>query len=104
MFASWMRKTQGTALDRTQELEKNVALQLPHLRGGMVVRVERGLVLVTREGDLEDHLIGGGSELLLAPGGMTVAWALAPSRFLVREPGTVEVLQFDPGRHLPGSC
>ena len=103
MFTSKLWRKRGEALDQMQELGKDVTLQLPHGRAGMLVKVERGLVLVTREGDREDHLITGGSEVLIPAGGVTVAWALAPSRLRVREPGPSEVFQLESGCHEPAS-
>jgi hypothetical protein len=50
------------------------------------VRVERGLVLVTRQGDAEDHVLEPGMELPLRGRGLAVAWALAPSTIRVEEP------------------
>ncbi|HUL57821.1 MAG TPA: DUF2917 domain-containing protein, partial [Anaeromyxobacteraceae bacterium] len=50
-----------------------------------LIRVERGVVLVTREGDLEDHVLDAGMELLVSEPGLVVAWALAPSTLSVRE-------------------
>ena len=39
------------------------------------MRVERGTVLVTQEGDLDDHVLERGDELVLSRSGLAVAWA-----------------------------
>lgn len=57
------------------ELDENAAVALPHGPAASVVRVHRGTVLVTQAGDLEDHLLEGGQELVLRPRGRAVAWA-----------------------------
>jgi hypothetical protein len=103
MFRNRPWRKRDETLDRIQELGKDVTLQIPRGRAGMLVKVERGLVLVTREGDRQDHLIAGGSEVLIPTGGVTVAWALAPSRLRVREPGPAEIFQLESGRHEPAS-
>jgi hypothetical protein len=45
--------------------------------------VEAGTVLVTREGDLDDHVLEPGDEILVRPGGLAVAWAFADARVVV---------------------
>ena len=49
------------------------------------ISVERGLVVVTREGDPVDHLLGAGQVLVLPGRGKVVAWALEPSSANVRD-------------------
>ncbi len=56
------------------DLDENEAMALPR-RGGTVVRVERGTVLVTQEGDREDHVLEAGDELVLRRPARAVAWA-----------------------------
>jgi hypothetical protein len=51
----------------------------------MVVRVERGTVLVTREGDREDHVLEAGDELVLPRRGTAVAWAFTPAAVSTRD-------------------
>ncbi len=58
----------------TWVLQGNATLRLP-AGDGAVVRVERGTVLVTQEGDLDDHVLEPGDELLLSRPGLAVAWA-----------------------------
>ena len=69
----------------TRELAENATLRLPPGRSGVVVRVERGSLLVTQEGDPEDHVLGPGDEVRLPRGGLAVAWALAATRLVAGE-------------------
>jgi hypothetical protein len=64
-------------------LRKNETLRLPY---GIEValRVERGTVLVTQEGDREDHVLEHGDELLVPAGGLAVAWAFTEARVSIR--------------------
>jgi hypothetical protein len=57
----------------TWVLEENATLRLPG--DAAVVRVERGTVLVTQEGDPDDHVLEPGDELELSCAGRAVAWA-----------------------------
>ncbi len=59
----------------TWVLQENATLRLP-AGDGVVVRIERGTVLVTQEGDLDDHVLELGDELVLSRSGRAVAWAL----------------------------
>jgi len=61
------------------ELPLNATLRLPRGRCGSLVRVERGTVMVTRQGDLDDHVLGPGDEIRLPPAGLAVAWAFTPA-------------------------
>jgi len=60
-------------------------MRLPRGRFGTVVRVEHGSVLVTREGDPEDHVLGAGDEIVLPAAGLAVAWAFTDAAVSVRE-------------------
>ena len=48
------------------------------------IRVESGLIVITREGDPEDHVLRAGEAVLLPPGGKVVAWALEAARATVQ--------------------
>jgi len=74
-------------------LERNATLRLPPRAGGQWLRVDGGQVLVTLEGDLEDHVLGPGEELVLSGGGLAVAWALEGSRLAGGELSGVRVLR-----------
>jgi hypothetical protein len=56
-------------------LARGATVRFPRRRGPTVVRVERGTVLVTREGDGEDHVLEPGDELVLPRRGLAIAWA-----------------------------
>jgi hypothetical protein len=66
------------------QLGKNQTSHLSGPRRRVAVRVESGLVLVTREGDPEDHVLRAGEVVVLPPHGKVVAWALEPARATVR--------------------
>jgi hypothetical protein len=66
------------------EMAANGTMRLPSRRP-LVVRVERGTVVVTRAADPDDHVVVAGEELRLLRGGLAVAWALAPTRLEVRQ-------------------
>ena len=57
-------------------LAKDATMQLPPGKSATVVSVESGMVLVTREGDPEDHVLESGDEIVLPRGRLAVAWAL----------------------------
>lgn len=83
MTRSWMASRAG---NEVWELAQDATLRLPRGRNGIVVRAERGNLLVTQAGDLEDHVLGPGDEVRLPRGGLAVAWALLPSLIAVRDP------------------
>ncbi|HEY6098871.1 MAG TPA: DUF2917 domain-containing protein [Anaeromyxobacter sp.] len=67
------------------DLAENAAMRVSRRGVAVVVRVERGTVLVTRQGDLEDHVLEPADELLLPGGGLAVAWAFTAATISVRE-------------------
>jgi hypothetical protein len=73
----------GTTLRR--ELSQDATIQLPPGRRGLVVRVERGVLLVTQAGDLEDHVLEPTQELRIPCGGLAVGWALAPATVVIAD-------------------
>ena len=77
-------KAPGGASPARFDLPRDATLRLPRPRPGATVEVERGVVLVTREGDGEDHVLERGMSLPLDGRGLAVAWALAPSTLRVR--------------------
>ena len=70
---------------RRWELAENATMRLPRGRSATVVRVERGTVLITQEGDLEDHVLEPGDEIVIPVGGLAVAWAFTGAAISVRE-------------------
>jgi hypothetical protein len=71
-------------VERSWQLGKNETSHLSGARGPVAIRVESGLVLVTREGDPEDHVLRAGEAVVLPSQGKVVAWALEPARASVR--------------------
>lgn len=67
------------------ELSENAALRVSRRGAAVIVSVERGTVLLTRQGDLEDHVLEQGDELFLPHGGLAVAWAFTEATISVRE-------------------
>jgi hypothetical protein len=61
------------------DLAQDETLRLPRRRKGVLARVEHGTVVVTQAGDPGDHVLQAGDEVVLPPGGLAVAWALAPA-------------------------
>jgi hypothetical protein len=78
---------------RVFELGRNAARALPASRNGIRVQVRRGALVVTQAGDPEDHIVRAGEALALPPGGLVVAWALAPSAFAVRDAARVDAAE-----------
>lgn len=70
-----------------RRLAGNATMRLPPGRNATIVRVERGTVLVTQEGDLEDHVLEAGDEIVLPRGGLAVAWALTDAVIRLRAHG-----------------
>ncbi len=69
------------------DLDENESMVLPHRSRENVVHVHRGTVLVTQQGDREDHVLEPGDELPLRRRGRTVAWAFTPASISVRPAG-----------------
>jgi DUF2917 family protein len=88
MMTRWMRRY-GASTDGVRELARDATLRLVPGRG-LVLRVSAGSVLVTQEGDREDHVLAPGRELRLGGRGLAVAWALTPARLEVCRAGADE--------------
>ncbi|HEY6006662.1 MAG TPA: DUF2917 domain-containing protein [Anaeromyxobacter sp.] len=67
------------------ELAENAAMRVSRRGAAVVVRVDRGTVLVTRQGDLQDHVLEPGDEIRLPRGGLAVAWAFTDATISVRD-------------------
>jgi Protein of unknown function (DUF2917) len=66
------------------DLARDQTIRLPHGRHAALVRVERGTVLVTQEGDREDHVLEPGDDLVLDAHGVAVAWAFTDAVISLR--------------------
>jgi hypothetical protein len=77
----WARRSEP---DGFRTLAPDEVVRLPRPRAGVLVRVVAGLVVVSREGDPEDHVLGAGAEAWFPGKGLSLAWALDPSRIEVR--------------------
>jgi len=85
MSAAWNRWL-GGSVDASWTLAADETRRLEGSRSGsVVVRVQRGLLVVTREGDPEDHVLAAGQEVALPSHGRIAAWALEPAQASVRE-------------------
>jgi hypothetical protein len=69
---------------------KDETRRLGPARGGLTIRVEEGLVVVTQAGRPEDHVLGPGQSLRLDRRGLALAWALEPSRAVISRGGMTE--------------
>lgn len=82
-YGAWPRSftDRGTG---SWDLPKDATLRVHPGRSGVILRADAGLLHVTQSGDLEDHVLSPGEELRLPHGGLVVAFALEPSRLVVR--------------------
>lgn len=80
-------RTHGRNRNTTQrrELSQDATIRLPPGQRGLVVRVERGVLLVTQEGDLDDHVLEPTQELRIPRGGLAVGWALQPATVVIAD-------------------
>lgn len=86
MTATWWTRWFGGRVAASWALAADETRQVPGgRRGPVVVRVREGLVLVTREGDAHDHVLGAGNEALFPGEGRLAAWALEPALVTVAE-------------------
>ncbi len=77
-------ETTSTGASSAWDLDDNDAMVIPRNRRGSVVRVHRGTVLVTQQGDREDHVLEPGDELPLRRRGRAVAWAFTAATLSLR--------------------
>ena len=69
--------------DGPRDMALDETVRLIPGRKGVVLDLRRGCLLVTQEGDLQDHVLEAGDELRLTGPGAVVAWALWPSSLVV---------------------
>jgi nitrogen-specific signal transduction histidine kinase len=70
-----MARKIATSGGGTWGLDRDEVMTLPRRRAATVVQVHRGTVLVTQEGDRDDHILEAGDELVVRRRGRAVAWA-----------------------------
>ena len=85
----------------TWDLPKNGTMRLPRGQRATVVRVERGTVLITQEGDLEDHVLEASDEFVISADGGAVAWAFTDAAIATSESALTPSKLQRPG-HLGG--
>ena len=89
-WRAWKSRRGGTNANAERGVEvlaRDQVLRLPGWREGSSVRVEAGIVIVTREGDPEDHVLRAGAQLRVPGRGLALAWAQEPSRVEIRRGG-----------------
>ena len=86
MTAMWRRSRLANGGEH--ELAQDATLRLRQGREELALGVSAGCVMVTREGDPDDYVLGPGDELRLAGRGLAVAWALSPARLVVSRGAT----------------
>ncbi len=70
------------------DLPENQTFRLTPGPRGVVIRVDRGRVVITQEGDQEDYVLGPGEEIRMWGGDLVVVWAVSPSSFIVADVGS----------------
>ncbi len=73
MSGSWSSARSERGMG-TWDLAKDATLRIRPGRSGVVLRADRGCLLVTQPGDPEDHVLQAGEEVRLPRGGDVVAW------------------------------
>jgi hypothetical protein len=71
-------------------LEADEVMRLPRGRASTTVKVHRGTVLVTQEGDPDDHVLEAEDALVLRSRGRAVAWALTAATISLRDVASTE--------------
>ncbi len=76
-------RTRREAPSGAQWLPRDGTLSLRPGRAGLQILGQRGLLLVTQEGDAQDHVVGPGDRFRTRGRGRVVVWALASTDFAV---------------------
>lgn len=85
MSTAWKRWFSGQ-VSETWTLQVGQTANLKgRRREPVAIRVQRGLLLVTREGDFQDHILAAGDEVAFPVRGRIVAWALEPTDAAIQE-------------------
>jgi Protein of unknown function (DUF2917) len=101
MRSSW-RWSRGAEAG-VHELARDATLRVRPGAAERCLGVTAGCVLVTREGDPEDHVLGPGDELRLVGPGVIVAWALTAARVVVSSGGAATARAARRDRALAGA-
>ena len=72
-------------MSMVQQISRNHSISVA-ARRGMTVRVARGRVWLTRDGDIRDYILNAGDSLQLETSGRVVLFGLAEAVFQVDEP------------------
>lgn len=102
----WMGWKRWLGLERaapggSRALGADEVVRLPR---GSAVRVEAGMVVITREGDPADHVLEAGETLELAARGRALAWALAPSRIALGARSATSIIGWRQGSSTASSA
>ncbi|HEU4385574.1 MAG TPA: DUF2917 domain-containing protein [Anaeromyxobacteraceae bacterium] len=106
MRATWsaLRNWWSRGVEDERALARDDVIRLPRWREGTSIVVRSGVVLVTRAGDADDHVLAAGAELLLPSRGLAVAWAMEASWIEIRR-GAARAADGRRGRAAPeGAC
>lgn len=80
-FEDLFRRREGST--GTFDLAADETRRFRAVGGDLVLHADCGEILVTQEGDPEDHVLTEGGEWSTRGSGLVVAWALKPSRLEV---------------------
>ena len=75
----------GAARTGAWDLAENQAFRLIPGRDGVVIRVNSGCLVITQEGDPQDHVLLPGEDLRMSGIDAVVVWAMSPSSFVVTD-------------------
>ncbi len=78
-----LRRIRRQAPSAARWLPRDGTLSLRPGRAGLEILGQRGLVLVTQEGDAIDHVVGPGERFRASGRGRVAVWALASASFAV---------------------
>ncbi len=93
----------GAARTGAWELAENQAFRLVPGRDGVAIRVNSGCLVITQEGDPEDHVLLPGEGLRMTGREAVVAWAMSPSSFVVTDAVAETSLELAVAERLQGS-
>jgi hypothetical protein len=89
-LATMARQGRGLETVETWEARRDETRRVRPARGGTVVEVTSGVVVVTQAGHAEDHVLEAGQALRLGGPGLVVVWALEAATVVVRRAAGAE--------------